>query len=315
VFDIWINARLQQKIGAVVSAADAFDDYRRWVRDECGQDSNMLEGAEFWNRLTAAAVATGGYVKKRKTNGRMVYAGWGIAQDDGAFQSTAPYSSGPIALISDVSGKPCADSREVAERFGKEHKNVLRDIDELISKAPSAAAYFEQGYYELPNTGTQRHRCFTMDRDGFALLAMGFTGTPAVQWKVKYLEAFNAMEHAVKSIATEVDVPTLLEQAAKRYRENEALCERMVDQIHGIEQRNKILVTSRTQDIDRMAELKRDRDYALAKLGAVAKHAYRAIKEVEAGYAKGTGDLFSAIDAENSESNVTLFDPNKDRKK
>jgi Rha family phage regulatory protein len=313
MFDIWLNARLQQKIGSVVSAADAFVDYRRWGSDECGQDSNMLEGAEFWNRLTAAAVATGGCVKKRKTSGRMVYEGWGLAQDDSAIQSPAPHSSGPIALISDVSGKPCADSREVAERFGKRHDNVLRDIDELIYQAPQTALNFEGSEYT--DASGKKNRCFTMDRDGFSLIAMGFKGLKAVQWKIKYLEAFNAMEHAVKSIATEIDVPTLLEQAAKRYRENEALCERMVDQIHGIEQKNRLLVTSRTEDIDRMAELKRERDYAIAKLGSVAKHAYRAIKEVEAGYAKGTGDLFSAIAAEIPDSNVTLFDPNKDRKK
>ncbi|MFG1433378.1 Rha family transcriptional regulator [Xanthobacter sp. V2C-8] len=104
----------------------------------------------------------------------------------------------PIVVAS-LSGKPITSSRDVARYFGKEHKNVLRDIDTLISQAPGARLNFEQGYYLLPNTGSQQHRSFNMDRDGFTLLAMGFTGPKALQFKMAYIAEFNAMEAELKA--------------------------------------------------------------------------------------------------------------------
>lgn len=86
-----------------------------------------------------------------------------------------------------------ANSRDVAEFFEKEHRNVLRDIDTLISHAGIPLPNFEQGYYTLKCTGPQRHRCFEMDQDGFTLLTMGFTGPKAIQWKIAYVKAFNTM--------------------------------------------------------------------------------------------------------------------------
>lgn len=105
-----------------------------------------------------------------------------------------------------------ASSRDVAEFFGKQHKNVLRDIDELIASAPELAKpsaeggmpNFEQGYYTLPSTGDQQHRCYEMDRTGFTLIAMGFTGAAALGWKIKYIAAFDAMEEQLRNPETQM---------------------------------------------------------------------------------------------------------------
>ena len=81
-------------------------------------------------------------------------------------------------------GEVFASSRDVAAFFGKEHRNVMRDIDNLIAQeAKLGLLNFEQGYYTLVSTGEQRHRMFEMDRTGFTLLAMGFTGTKALKWR------------------------------------------------------------------------------------------------------------------------------------
>lgn len=96
----------------------------------------------------------------------------------------------PVVFVKD--GGIFASSRDVAEFFEKEHKNVLRDIDTLISNAPECQLNFEPVKY-VDAKGESR-RCFSMTRDGFTLLAMGFTGTKAIQWKLRYMEAFNAME-------------------------------------------------------------------------------------------------------------------------
>lgn len=53
---------------------------------------------------------------------------------------------------------------------------------------------FAEGYYTLPQTGTQQHPYYNLTRDGFFLLAMGFTGKKALQFKLAYIDAFNRME-------------------------------------------------------------------------------------------------------------------------
>lgn len=70
-----------------------------------------------------------------------------------------------------------ANSKDVAAFFGKRHDNVLRDISDLIATAPSIALSFEA--IDVPvkvGFGTRMDPAFDMTKDGFTLLAMGFTG-------------------------------------------------------------------------------------------------------------------------------------------
>ena len=101
-------------------------------------------------------------------------------------------------LIEMKDGKMMVSSKQIADHFGKIHRNVMRDISNLISAtgAEFGSEHFEHSSYiskqnkELP--------CYLLTRDGFSLLAMGFTGNKAVEWKVKYIQAFNQMEHLLK---------------------------------------------------------------------------------------------------------------------
>nr|VFK14999.1 MAG: phage regulatory protein, rha family [Candidatus Kentron sp. LPFa] len=91
-------------------------------------------------------------------------------------------------------------SLEIAARFGKRHNNVIRDIEKLECPAKYRLLNFEQTSYQRPNPNGGPGiptRMYEVTRDGFALLAMGFTGRRAMAWKVAYIEAFNAMERAL----------------------------------------------------------------------------------------------------------------------
>ncbi len=96
---------------------------------------------------------------------------------------------------------PAVRSDVVAHHFGKSHKNVLRDIAKLRGKCPESfhQLNFEPMFIEtqIGNGATRKDRAYLLTRDGFSLLVMGFTGAAAVRWKIRYIEAFNALEAAV----------------------------------------------------------------------------------------------------------------------
>lgn len=95
-------------------------------------------------------------------------------------------------ILSTQNGEPVASSRDVAERFGKEHKDVLHSIKNLTAQNCALLKMFHKTEYTTAQN--KKATMYLMNRDGFSLLAMGFTGKEAVQWKLKYIEAFNQME-------------------------------------------------------------------------------------------------------------------------
>lgn len=86
-------------------------------------------------------------------------------------------------------------SRSVAEKFSKLHKDVLENIRNILSAENSADKFFKKTSYVYRGRTLPE---YLMTRDGFSLLAMGFTGKKAIRWKIKYIEAFNQMEEALK---------------------------------------------------------------------------------------------------------------------
>lgn len=102
----------------------------------------------------------------------------------------------PVVSIKD--GGVYADSRDVAQFFGREHKNVLAAIRDMIAKEPDLGLRNFQPFKIKDLTGESTSH-YEMDRDGFTLLAMGFTGAKALKWKLRYIEAFNAMEAELRA--------------------------------------------------------------------------------------------------------------------
>lgn len=88
-------------------------------------------------------------------------------------------------------------SLQVAENFDKNHQHVLRDLDALKEGVQNWTDLFYEDTYTHPQN-KQEYRMIYMNRDGFALLAMGFTGKKALEFKLKYIQAFNEMETQLK---------------------------------------------------------------------------------------------------------------------
>lgn len=124
-------------------------------------------------------------------------------------------------LIQINNGRAVVSSRQVAEHFGKEHRNVIRDIENLIGDVElNFELYFSKGSYK-PKGACRSYPEYLMNRDGFSLLAMGFTGKKALEWKLKYIQAFNEMEKQVAPKAIPQTYAEALQLAATQAKELE----------------------------------------------------------------------------------------------
>ena len=102
------------------------------------------------------------------------------------------------------------DSLLVAEMFGKRHDSVIRAIETIIGGLPknvdTPKLFLKTWYTQEQNN--QRYTKYLMNRDGFSLLVMGFTGKKALEWKLKYIEAFNKMETVIREKSTSAWIET-----------------------------------------------------------------------------------------------------------
>lgn len=98
----------------------------------------------------------------------------------------------PTPTLEVVNGQIMATTLDIAKIFGKEHKNVLRDIEALDVPQEFTKLNFEPSEYK-DSTG-RKLPMVNMTRDGFTILVMGFTGKEAMKYKLAYIDAFNKME-------------------------------------------------------------------------------------------------------------------------
>ena len=87
-------------------------------------------------------------------------------------------------------------SLDVSRSFGKRHDNVLRSIVGLLENEETQKMFKKSNYVDSQNK--QKYTMYLMNRDGFSLLVMGFTGKKALDWKLKYINAFNQMEKIIR---------------------------------------------------------------------------------------------------------------------
>lgn len=101
-----------------------------------------------------------------------------------AVEGGAPILGSPI-VTRNTAGRSVANSRDVAAYFGKRHEHVLDAIDVLLSEAPACRPNFRptSETVAMPRGGTRQEQAYQMDRDGFTLLAIGFSGPTALQFK------------------------------------------------------------------------------------------------------------------------------------
>jgi Rha family phage regulatory protein len=142
------------------------------------------------------------------------------------------------------SNQPLTNSKLVAEVFGKEHRNVVRDIKNLIEggvlKNEQTPMFEETTYINEQNK--QSYPMFIMNQDGFTLLAMGFNGKKAMEFKLKYIEAFNAMKRQIEQ--TKPSVPQTYLEALKSLVKSEEEKQQLA--LENKQQQATILTISKT---------------------------------------------------------------------
>lgn len=116
--------------------------------------------------------------------------------------TTLPTISQPEIAI--VDGQAVTSSLAVADFFSKRHDDVLKKIRTLECSASFTARNFSVSDY-TDCTG-RKLPCYQITRDGFAFLAMGFTGKRAAQFKEAYINAFNQMEKQLSKPSVPSDV-------------------------------------------------------------------------------------------------------------
>lgn len=94
-------------------------------------------------------------------------------------------------------GQALTNSLLVAKEFGKVHAKVMRDIENLNCSEEFRLANF--GNSSFKNEQGKEFPMFTMTKDGFSFLVMGYTGKKAAMFKEAYINAFNAMEAEIRS--------------------------------------------------------------------------------------------------------------------
>lgn len=131
-----------------------------------------------------------------------------ILKEDGVIGQAIVVQERPAISLKE--GQPKASSLDVAAHFEKAHKDVLRSIDNAVESCGrefSERNFTPSSYVDASGRSL---RCFDLSRDGFSLVAMGFTGSAAMAWKVRYIEAFNAMEAELIASVRHLAVPTEL---------------------------------------------------------------------------------------------------------
>lgn len=111
-------------------------------------------------------------------------------------------------VIKKIDGELVVTSRQVAEDFDKRHSDVTEIIRKLTTENSAVKNMMIESKFE--HRGNE-YTEYLLTRDGFSLLVMGFTGSKALEWKIKYIEAFNKMEEAIKGQAKRLSTEEMLE--------------------------------------------------------------------------------------------------------
>ncbi|MDR2928286.1 MAG: Rha family transcriptional regulator [Cytophagaceae bacterium] len=111
-------------------------------------------------------------------------------------------------------GQAVTTSLLVAEKFEKEHRDVLKSIRNLTAQNCAVLSMFVETTYL--NEQNKQQPMFVMNRDGFSLLVMSFSGEKALQFKLDFIEAFNSMDAILRNNDT-LRISAVEENIKRRY--------------------------------------------------------------------------------------------------
>ncbi len=117
--------------------------------------------------------------------------------------------------INNTNGVLTVSSLQVAKDFSKQHKNIVQSIENLLKQTSAEfSADVKSEFFDIQNMFIEStyadsygrfQKCYDITRDGFSLLVMGFTGKKALEWKLRYIEAFNSMEKQLTYINSDIE--------------------------------------------------------------------------------------------------------------
>ena len=110
-------------------------------------------------------------------------------------------------LVELQNGVATTTSLQVAETFGKKHKNVIRDLKNQMDKIRSSDLSHEMFQEDTYEIGGREYPMYRMNKDGFTLLVMSYTDDKSMQFKLRYIQAFNEMEQELKNQSSKLRLP------------------------------------------------------------------------------------------------------------
>ena len=143
-------------------------------------------------------------------------------------------------VVSEKNGQATTTSRKVAKTFEKRHDHVLRDVENILQNSflkfeesnseisfpkfgePNLITEFSRLNFELSNYKSRgkTYPEYTMTKDGFTLLVMGYSGEKAMRFKVEYIQKFNEMAEFIRSLQTaKLEFPALTNAIMKAHEE------------------------------------------------------------------------------------------------
>ena len=174
-------------------------------------------------------------------------------------------------VIKKIDGELVVTSRQIAEDFDKRHADVIEKIEELIKTENSVMTMFIETSYKA-GTG-KSYKEYLITRDGFSLLVMGFTGLKALQWKLKYIEAFNKMEQALKEPQKQLTPIEMMELQFKILKEQG-------QKLDEVEEKVEVLSNSMTIDYGQQEVINRiAKERMVQVLGGKDTPAYRELSK------------------------------------
>lgn len=155
---------------------------------------------------------------------------------------------------------PVVSSLDVARHFQKKHQHVLRDIQRIQSILPKLFYESNFGRVDYTDSKGEKRPSYLLTRDAFSLLVMGFTGAAALRWKLRYIEAFNCLEAAIRS-----NIRAEALEEAKKLPPSEAALKRSY--LDGMKEGRKL--QKRQDGLEQLAKIKayRDKGLTMSEIG------------------------------------------------
>jgi Rha family phage regulatory protein len=138
-------------------------------------------------------------------------------------------------LVSYSNDQAVTNSLLVAEKFNKRHDNVIRSIEnQFLANSKLRTLFISTTYIDEQS---KERPMYVMNRDGFSLLVMGFTGKDALNFKLEFIEAFNQMEKQLKEVAKPLSPAEMFLQNAQLMVEHDKRISNVETKLHVLDAR------------------------------------------------------------------------------